>query len=141
MLYDGPRDPELLVAFLNAKCGTVRALDGSLQPEAALLATMAEVVNDFLAVDAESGQPFSDKALAAARVAAAALHGTFADNGRVYLKVMLCGLGHATVVCVLLCIQCVRISPLFWYWHTCRDRVYVHLHAFITRAGVHGNVS
>ena len=61
LLYEGARDPESIIAFLNAKVGTARNVDGTLKPESAILATMGEHIQDFLKED--EGGEFSQAAL------------------------------------------------------------------------------
>ena len=61
LLYEGARDPESMIAFLNAKVGSARNVDGTLKPESAILATMGEHIQEFLKED--QGGEFSQAAL------------------------------------------------------------------------------
>lgn len=96
LLYEGPRDPEFIIAFLNAKLGTARNIDGTLKPESALLATFGEHILEFLklfttgsySVQDPNATDAKDNAIQAASKAAVSLHGTFAENGKTYLKIM-----------------------------------------------------
>jgi protein disulfide-isomerase A6 len=91
LLYEGARDPESILAFLNKKVGTVRGIDGQLKPESAVLATMGEHVQKFLQ-EAQSPTTYQAKMAAAiqeARSAAESLHGVFAQNAEVYIAIML----------------------------------------------------
>jgi protein disulfide-isomerase A6 len=87
LMYEGARDPESMISFVNSKVGTARNIDGSLKPESAILATMGEHIQDFLKKDKENGQ-LSERAIQAAARATESLHGIFAENGKVYIKVM-----------------------------------------------------
>ena len=79
LAYDGPRDLEGLVKFVNEKAGTQRKADGSLAPTAGRVA----------ALDAAAmalGKAPSAAALATLREAVAALSGAEAEAGAAYVK-------------------------------------------------------
>lgn len=46
--YTGPRDPETLIAWINERCGTHRRLDGTLTPEAGILADFEAIAKEIL---------------------------------------------------------------------------------------------
>jgi len=86
LLYEGARDPESILSFLNKKVGTVRGIDGQLKPEAAVLATMGDVVHKFLIAKSVSSRAL---AMQDARAAADTLHGIYHQNAQVYVGIML----------------------------------------------------
>lgn len=80
--YNGGRDEQAFIDFLNEKAGTARASGGGVTPSAGRVAVMDDLAAEFLAA--------SDKAaaLAAAKVAVGELSGKDVAKADVYIKAM-----------------------------------------------------
>ena len=46
--YNGPRDPQKMVDFINEQCGTHRRLDGTLTPEAGIIPDFEKLGKDII---------------------------------------------------------------------------------------------
>mmetsp|Transcript_55922 Transcript_55922/g.131673 ORF Transcript_55922/g.131673 Transcript_55922/m.131673 type:complete len:367 (+) Transcript_55922:95-1195(+) len=79
--FDGARDGESIVGFINEHTGCQRALDGTLLPEAGVLATLEWLVADFMA---NPSKELLDKAI----VTSQQLEGEHSSNARYYLTFM-----------------------------------------------------
>jgi len=79
--YEGGRGLEELVAFVNQKAGTSRNANGRLTADFGLVASLTEIGQKLVA-DIKNGQLIKD-----AEAAAAALTGSAAEHGQLYVKV------------------------------------------------------
>lgn len=82
--YDGGRDLNSFVEFLNKKAGTFRTSSGALTDDAGVLSAFDEVLDEFLAAKPEERNDI----LAKGEKTAASLEGKAAGYGQVYLKAL-----------------------------------------------------
>ncbi|KAI5056425.1 hypothetical protein GOP47_0028732 [Adiantum capillus-veneris] len=80
--YDGGRDLDDFVAFINEKAGTSRDSKGLLTPEAGKVHSLTTLVEEFLAAEAEAQQ----KVAAKIEEEAQKLKGAAASYGKLYVK-------------------------------------------------------
>jgi len=79
--YDGPRDIDAFISFINRNAGTFRDKSGKLTSEAGLIPSLEELVDKFVLAPSESF-------LKQAEALIADLVGEAAVNGKYYIKVL-----------------------------------------------------
>ncbi|KAG0590603.1 hypothetical protein M758_1G102300 [Ceratodon purpureus] len=82
--YDGGRDVNAIVEFLNKKAGTSRTASGALSNDAGILSAFDEVLTEFLSAKPEDRSGI----LAKGEETVATLEGKAAGYGKVYLKAL-----------------------------------------------------
>jgi len=74
-VYDGPRDEEALVSFLNEKCGTHRAVGGGLSDTAGRLSNFDALASKFFVATADARESiYQEASILAAQAGASSKH-------------------------------------------------------------------
>ncbi|KAI3770477.1 hypothetical protein L6452_01611 [Arctium lappa] len=80
--YQGDRDLDSLVTFINEKCGTSRDAHGQLTSDAGIVEVLDNLVKEFMGADGDEKKAVFAKI----QEEAGNLHGSFARYGKIYIK-------------------------------------------------------
>ncbi|XP_024967970.1 probable protein disulfide-isomerase A6 [Cynara cardunculus var. scolymus] len=81
-VYQGDRDLDSLVAYINQKCGTSRDAQGQLTSDAGIVEVLDNLVKEFMGADGDEKKAVFAKI----QEEAGNLHGSFARYGKIYIK-------------------------------------------------------